>query len=504
MKKELKMSMQKGSFLPEANTGRSALYIWASAISLGLSIFQSGYAITVIGTLENQITSNFNWQGIEATDNFSIVASMFPFGNLIGPFISIKLMNSIGRLKTLLVTNLISTVGIILQVIINYPILLAGRFLLGFSYGMIIALVPVFIKEITPTEMSGSIGSLTGIMLAIGQMGGYIGGIFVDMPVDVNEFSWRGIALATLVTNLIQLILIPTVIKSDSPRYYYLVKRDENLTRNRLKTIYQDSFIDDQLSELQREKRSFGSSGDWKGLFRNFWKQFLVGSSVIVLMQLSGNTAIFTFADEIFEKSGLKNSRDCNTYSTMMGLSSVVSSLIMIYLLDRLGRKKIFMMSLFLLALILIVVATSIQYGDYLLARWMMIVYTFFWMPLGSIAFMYQPEILPPSLVNLVIFVNASASLGVTFSFLHILNSPIGIVGAFFIYAGCCLGGIIFCYFFMKETKGKQFTEIMDEFNGTQTLMFVEEEQPESDTSEDSLHKKSNLKTPFLATSQKS
>ena len=40
---------------------KSRFHIWLSAISLGLSIFQSGYAITVISTLKTQIQSNFGW-----------------------------------------------------------------------------------------------------------------------------------------------------------------------------------------------------------------------------------------------------------------------------------------------------------------------------------------------------------------------------------------------------------------------------------------------------------
>ena len=69
----------------------------------------------------------------------------------------------------------------------------------------------------------------------------------------------------------------------------------------------------------------------------------------------------------------------------------------------------------------------------------MIIAFALFWMPLASIGYMYQPEILPANGVNLVTFVNNLAFLGVTFSFLFLSNSTIGLSGTFVIYAICCL-----------------------------------------------------------------
>jgi len=51
----------------------SGLFIWVSAISLALSIFQSGYQITVIGTLQSQMTVNFGWDDNEAGNNISLI-----------------------------------------------------------------------------------------------------------------------------------------------------------------------------------------------------------------------------------------------------------------------------------------------------------------------------------------------------------------------------------------------------------------------------------------------
>ena len=87
-------------------------------------------------------------------------------------------MNRLGRYRSLILINIIYGIITALQIIINFPLLLFARFILGVLSGIVFSLVPVFrklnlfitniyetVSETTPDAMRGATGALTGLLV---------------------------------------------------------------------------------------------------------------------------------------------------------------------------------------------------------------------------------------------------------------------------------------------------------------------------------------------------
>ena len=82
-----------------------------------------------------------------------------------------------------------------------------------------------------------------------------------------------------------------------------------------------------------------------------------------------------------------------------------------------------------------------------------------FGISLGPIVWLYLPEILPEKGVSLAASANwvGCGIIGIGFP---LVKNAINIEGTFLIFLGCCLVALVYMFFCVKETKGKNHEEI--------------------------------------------
>lgn len=80
-----------------------------------------------------------------------------PFGAILGSLIGGSLSTKIGKRWTFIFTDGLGIIGCFIWIFKGSNIFI-GRFICGISVGMNAAVVPVFIHEMSPKKISGSLG----------------------------------------------------------------------------------------------------------------------------------------------------------------------------------------------------------------------------------------------------------------------------------------------------------------------------------------------------------
>jgi SP family sugar:H+ symporter-like MFS transporter len=445
--------------MAKPNREKSTLYLWIRSLTIALSMFMAGYCLGVINTIGERLVLNFQWTEKQESTNLSLVASLSSLSIIFGPLVAIKL-RTFGQIRILLFTNVISTVGLILTIITNFPMLLIGRILIGMAMGLSFAYSASFIAETSPLEKQGITGALAGLSLTTGIMISYLFGLNNTAILDMNNnFDWRVAAAFPILTNIVQLSLLPLVVV-ESPRYLVLSKEDHTHAVTSLKSLYKDLHVEPELAVLIKEKKLQQKEQFWY-LVRRFRRPLIMAISLACIQQFSGIAPVNFYSNKLFQISGL-SSEMARVYTVYMGLANIAGSITCVILAHFISTKKLEIAGLIGVMGILCGFATSLLTEAYIACRALLIIYCFVYSAtIGSVTYMIVPQLVPAMLSNVPFIFNGLASFLVGFTFLYLKESSFGASGAFFLYAGACLLSLIHCLYDLAETKNKTFDEIM-------------------------------------------
>ena len=132
--------------------------------------------------------------------------------------------------------NIFVIFGSGISVIYNLGAIIFGRFIYGFSAGCFSVLVPAYITELTPRELKGPFGTIHQVFVTIGIFVVFLIGLPIPQNPDLkhsNEFAinnyWRIIFLVPILISFLQLFLLLTVFKYETPKYYKERKQTDKL-----------------------------------------------------------------------------------------------------------------------------------------------------------------------------------------------------------------------------------------------------------------------------------
>lgn len=148
---------------------------------------------------------------IPLTDTeFSAVTALFTVGGLVGSLLGTPLTERRGRRGALLVDGILIAVGCGLMTCASgIGLLLAGRFLIGVGAGIGVTVGPVFLGELAPPKIKGSVGVLFQVSIVFGILVTQLIGMFLARP-----WLWRYVLLSSGVLSLILLAIAPLIAES--------------------------------------------------------------------------------------------------------------------------------------------------------------------------------------------------------------------------------------------------------------------------------------------------
>lgn len=210
------------------------------------------------------------------------------------------------------------------------------RLLCGAGIGIASMLSPLYIAEIAPKERRGRLVSLYQMAIVIGIVAVYFVNWLIARAGDaawLDRIGWRLMLGSELVPALIFLLGLAGV--PDTPRWLALKGRDDEALRV-LQRVAAAGDAEAILSEIRVTLKAVASPG----LFSQGWTVVLVGVALSVFQQFVGINAVLYYAPLMFKNLGAGN--DAALLQTVVvGTANMLSTLIAIVWVDRLGRKPL-------------------------------------------------------------------------------------------------------------------------------------------------------------------
>ncbi|MFC7395455.1 sugar porter family MFS transporter [Scopulibacillus cellulosilyticus] len=388
------------------------------------------------------------------------VVSALLIGAIVGAGLSGPLSDQWGRRRVVLLISIVYIIGALgASFSPNATMLVISRIVIGLAVGGSTALVPVYLAEMAPTNIRGSLGSLNQLMITIGILVAYIIN-YAFTPID----GWRwmlGLAVVPAVGLLIGVAFMP-----ESPRWL-LKKNRENEAREVMKLTREDNEIESEILEIKEAEKDQESA--WS-LLKSRWVRpmLIVGIVLAIFQQIIGINAIIYYAPTIFNHAGLGSS--ASILGTVgIGVVNVLLTLVAIAVIDKLGRKKLMLWGNVGMVISLVVIACILaSAGLSASTAWVTVIFlglfiVFFAATWGPAVWVILPELFPLKArgagTGITTLFLSLGNLVVSFLF-PILLDAIGIVPLFFIFAVIGVLAFIFVAIFVPETKGRSLEEI--------------------------------------------
>ncbi|MGE2720782.1 sugar porter family MFS transporter [Mycolicibacterium celeriflavum] len=458
------------------HSGRVVLI--ASVAALGGLLF--GYDSAVINGAVAAVEDHF--QTAKAVTGAAVAAALI--GAALGAVVAGRLADKIGRLSVMKIAALlflISAFGTGLAT--NVWVFAFFRVVGGIGVGVASVIAPAYIAETSPPRIRGRLGSLQ--QLAI------VSGIFVSLAIDallarlaggareelwLGMQAWRWMFLVMAVPAIVYGALAFTI--PESPRYLVATYRIPEARRVLTKLLGEKNL---ELT-ITRIKESLKSEKppSWSdlrkptgGIYGIVW----VGVFLSVFQQFVGINVIFYYSNVLWESVGWEESQ-AFTITVVTSVTNIVTTLVAIALIDKVGRKPLLLvgstgMAITLGTMAVIFGTAPVVDGQpdpsdtagliALIAANLFVVS--FGMSWGPVVWVLLGEMFPNRIRGAALGLAAAAqwiaNCAITASFPALGDFSLGIAYGF--YALCAVLSFFFVWKFVAETKGKHLEDMGNE-----------------------------------------
>lgn len=332
-------------------------YTISISLIVAMGGFLLGFDSAVISGAVNGIRTYFemsDWQ-------LGFAVGCVIFGAMAGNITAGPLSDKYGRRKILIVTAMLFTVSAIWSATAtDYISFVIARIIGGVGIGGAILIAPIYIAEIAPPKLRGSLVSLNQLNIVLGISVAYFSNYFLK---DLTGESWRwmlGVEAIPAIIYFFALFLVPR-----SPRWLIQRLNEVVLAKKILIKIGGEEFADTTIGEIQRgiDKK------EAKGTYADFFSKrmsiiLIIAFGLAFFQQITGINAIFYYAPTIFEQAG--GSTDASfLQAIVVGLTNLVFTFVAIWFIDKLGRKPLLMIGTSAMAIALTMATLAFNNATY-------------------------------------------------------------------------------------------------------------------------------------------
>ena len=285
------------------------------------------------------------------------VVSAMMFGAALGALGAGWISSRLGRKKSMLVGATLFVIGSLWSALSpDVESLVIARILLGLAVGIASYTAPLYLAEIAPERIRGSMISLYQLMLTTGIVVAYLS----DTAFSYTG-NWRWMLGVIAIPALI--LFIGVLFLPNSPRWLAAHGRFNEAQRvlDRLRSTSEQA--KQELEEI-RESLQVKQTG-W-ALFKSnahFRRAVWLGMLLQVMQQFTGMNVVMYYAPKIFNIAGFSSTSDQMWGTVIVGLVNMLSTLIAIGLVDRWGRKPMLLTSFLVMALGMGALGTLLHLG---------------------------------------------------------------------------------------------------------------------------------------------
>jgi len=279
--------------------------------------------------------------GMDSTAQGWVTGSL-AFAAAIGALGCGRISDRFGRRTTIIGLSTIFFIGALTCVFApNVAVLITGRTLLGLAVGGASAVVPVFLAELAPYEIRGSLSGRNELMVVGGQLAAFIVNALIGNLWGEHDGVWRWMfAICTLpaIGLFVGMLRVP-----ESPRWLLRVgKREQALeVMKRIRSAERaEAEIADIERTLQAEATTQNNAAGKESVGVRGWfvRILLVGILVGAGQQLTGINSIMYYGIKVLKEAGFSESAALIA-NIAPGTIAVLGSILSLRLMERVPRR---------------------------------------------------------------------------------------------------------------------------------------------------------------------
>ena len=423
--------------------------------------------------------------GVGTVQQETIVSSLL-WGAAGGSLVSGFLTRALGRKYTLVIAALVFALGSALSAFATTAGILIGvRFFLGLAVGIASFTAPLYLSEVSPSQVRGAMISLYQLMITIGILLAFLSDTYFASYASMAGIvggHWRimlGIIALPAAFMFAGVLCLPR-----SPRWLMLRGRREE-------ALHVLRMLRSSEEEVQAELREIEKSLEIKqsgvALFlrsKYFRRAVYLGIGLQIIQQLTGINVVMYYAPKIFEAAGFETTAEQMWGTALVGIVNMLSTFIAIACVDRWGRKPIMYCGFSVMGVSMCMVGALFHCGvgasaapnpalAFVTIAFLLLFIVGFAMSAGPIIWVVCAEIYPLAGRDLGITMSTATNwivngiVGMTF--LTMLET-IGAGNTFLIYGGLEALFILFFLSFVPETKGVSLETIEENLRAGKPL----------------------------------
>jgi len=341
---------------------RAPRYAWMLAGCAAINSANFGFDIRVSSGVEVLLKQNLkltDWQ-------IGIFLGSLYFTATLGALTSHAVSDRLGRRRTFIAAQLFFLLGIPVLVFAgSFIVLLLGRVFIGLGVGVGFAIDSLYICEVAPAAHRGKLATWAEIAVNFGIMLGFVANwAFRDIPSE-GGLDWRVMIACGAILPTI-MVFLSIFIMPESPRWLIMQKRTAEATAILQRTHDPDEDIEGVVGAIvaQIETDERHASLDSLSLLREepaTVRLGLVALGVGVSQQINGSESVVMFSPVIFERAGVaQNPGQSFGVTILVGITKLVFIFLAAQFMDSVGRRPLFLLSMFAMSASLMVLAFSI------------------------------------------------------------------------------------------------------------------------------------------------
>lgn len=404
-------------------------------------------------------------------------------GSIAGVLVAGTLSDYLGRKLTMLISAALFSISAIgCAVCGSFDGLVAYRIIGGIGIGIVSIVSPIYISEVSPAKIRGTLVSLYQLAVTIGFLLAYLMNWVIDANIDpsmagtdvtlwqkiMHTEAWRGMLGSETIPALLFFIIIFFI--PESPKWL-IVNGKLDKASSVLARIYPTAEEVKEEIAVTQDSLKGETNGKWSDLLKpGILVAVIAGSAIAILGQFMGVNAVLYYGPKIFSEAGFDNPM----FSTVLvGVVNCVTTVLAVFIIDRVGRKQLIYWGVSGMIICLVAIGIYFAWGSAIgLGNGFML--TFFLayvfccaISISAIVFVLLSEMYPNSVRGRAMSIAGFALWIGTYLIGQLTPVLLGWsqAGTFFIFAMMCVPYMLIMWKVIPETTGKTLEEIESYWN---------------------------------------
>ena len=434
------------------------IIVWS--ITVALAGFLFGFDTIVISGAEQTLQKMWgSYELFGSNDYFHgyIVVGSALFGTIFGALLGGYPTNIIGRKNTLIWIGILYTVSAIGSGLANDPYVFGFfRFIGGLGVGASTIAAPAYISEIASAKNRGKLVATYQFNIVFGILVAFVSNYLISILIENNSWRWMiGIEAVPAFIYTIMVFMVPK-----SPRWLIIKNRTEE-AKKIIKLINPDSNPDEVVAKIL----ALDKSKPKESVFQRKYKRIILLAFAIALFnQFSGINAFLYYSKRIFVEAGLAD-QAALLGSIGIGVANLIFTLLGMYFIDRIGRKKLMIIGSigYIISLLFVSLAFFYSWSGMVVPISLFVFIGAHAIGQGSVIWVFISEIFPNHVRSFGQSIGTSTHWVLAFiipASVPLLIANIGAGAMFMIFAVMMVFQLIWVIYVMPETKGVSLEDL--------------------------------------------